>query len=135
MPSLVLGQPDASGAILVISGNPWSGTFQKYGITLRWLPIVSGAWNCYISLSGGGPPLSGGFMTVNSGQLPLSGGASSGMLDGMPMAPGDKYYIPALVLANQGGVTSGVFNLYAKVDAGASGVGRLYFEPWYTDGK
>lgn len=97
------------------------------GVQLRW---ISSGGNCYVAMSGGGPPLSGGFMTITSGQMALSGGASSGMLDGMLLGPGDKYFIEPAVLSNVANTTSGAFNLYALADLAASGVGRLYFEPW-----
>jgi hypothetical protein len=93
------------------------------GIQLRWI----GSGNAYIALSGGNPPKSGNFMTINSGTFPLSGGAASGMLDGMVMLTGDAYFIPQIVLGSKGGATSGSFNIYGLQDAAASG-GRMYFE-------
>ncbi len=126
MPSILIGQPYLSGAVTVISGNPWSGKLEPAGgIQLRW---ISSGGNCYIALSGGGPPLSGGFMTINSGTFPLSGGGASGLLDGMPMAPGDAYFVPRSALGSRDGQTSGRFNLFALADATASGVGRLFYE-------
>ena len=130
MPSLVLGTPFLSGATQIISGNPWSGQLEPKGtIRLWWICAASGA-NCYIALSGGGPPLSGGFMTYNSGGMLLSGGAASGMLDGIPIAPGGiaEYDVPKLGLGSTGGTTSGTYNLFANCDPAASGIGRLYFE-------
>lgn len=126
MPSIVLGQPYQSGAVQIITGNPWSGILiPTGGIQLRW---ISSGGNACIAFSGGGPPLSGGFMTLNSGQMPLSGGAASGMLDGMVLSTGDAMFIPRTVLSNRAGTTSGIVNLYALCDLAASGVGRLYFE-------
>ena len=126
MPSVILGQPAASGAQLVISGNPYSGRLEPVGgIQLLW---VSSGGNCYIAFSGGNPPLSGGFMTINSGSMALSGGAASGMLDGMIIPPGGGYFIPKIALGSTGGTTSGTFNLFALCDQAASGIGRLYFE-------
>ncbi len=125
MPSVVIGQPAASGAQLIISGNPWSGHLVPYSyLQLRW---VSSGGNVYVAFSGFGPPLSGGFMTINSGAMILSGGAASGMLDGLLISPGDCYSIPAAAITNKG-ATSGAFNLVANCDVQASGVGRLYFE-------
>ncbi len=74
-------------------------------------------------MSGGGPILSGNFMTITSGAMALSGGCLSGMLDGMPMAPGDTYFIPKTAFA-----TSGVYGVWAMCDVAASGIGRLYWE-------
>ena len=124
MPSLVLGNDPASGAIQILSGNPWSGFVVEPigGIQLRW---ISSGGSAYIALSGGGPPKSGGFMTINSGAMILSGGIASGMLDGFPLAPGDSYFIPKLAFKQ-----SGVFNVYALCDQAASGVGRLYWEAY-----
>lgn len=136
MPSVVLGQDPKSGAQLVVSGPLFSsGQTLRAGMQLRWVvPLASGfgtsGLNAYIALSGGGPPLSGPFMTINSGAMQLSGGASSGMLDGMPMFPGDRYFIPPAELGNQAGVNSGFFNIFALHDQAASGIGRLYFEPF-----
>lgn len=114
MPSLVLGQPLASGPQIIVSGNPWSGLAPTPvgGIQFRW---ISSGGNAYIGLSGG--------MTINSGQMFLSGGPNSGLLDGFPLAPGDGYFIPKLAFP-----LSGTYNVYAMCDQVASGVGRLYFE-------
>jgi hypothetical protein len=122
MPSVILGQPYASGAQQIISGNVFSGRAPEPvgGIQLFW---ISSGGQAYISLSGGGPVLSGGFMTINSGQMQLSGGYSSGKLDGFPMVPGAGYFIPKLAFQ-----VSGNFNVYALCDQSASGVGRLYWE-------
>lgn len=129
MPSLILGNPPASGAQLIFSGNLLSGRLTPAGgIQLRWL-TVSG--NAYIStsLSGGGPPLSGAFMTINSGQLLLSGGILSGLLDGTPMTPGDGLFVPMQQLPTlRAGPVSGTITLWALCDLGASGVGRLYVD-------
>lgn len=118
MPSVVLGQPLASGGQNILSGCacPWSGQAPSPvgGVQLRWMVGVSGA-NCYISLSGG--------MTVTSGQMFLSGGAASGLLDGMVMTPGDSYYIPHIATG-----PSGFLSIYALCDGPASGIGRLYWE-------
>ena len=120
MPSLILANPVASGAQTVISGNPWSGRPSPIGgIQFRW---VSSGGNCYIGMSGGGPPLSGNFMTRTSGGMFLSG-SLGGYMDGMLMAPGDSYFMPKSAIA-----LSGNFNMFAIVDPAASGVGRLFFE-------
>ncbi len=127
MPSLLLGNPLASGAQCVVSGGAgvYSGHMTPTStLLLRW---VSASGNCYIAFSGGGPPLSGNIMTIASGGFALSGGCLSGMLDGMPMAPGDTYLVPVVALTNKG-PTSGLYNVFALADVAASGIGRLYFE-------
>ena len=125
MPSVILG--NTSGGQLLISGNPWSGRLMNAGIQLKWVPSPSspprlGSGNAYIALSGN--------MTTNSGAVLGSGGAASGMVDGMCLGPGDAYYIEPSVIANSQGTGSGVFNIYAACDALVSGVGRIYFEPF-----
>lgn len=112
MPSTLLGNPLASGAQIIVSGNPWSGQNPRPqgGIQLRLSPTASG--NAYVGLSGG--------MTVTSGGMFLSGG---GLLDGMVMAAGDSYWIPRI-----GTGQSGSYNVYAQVDAAASGQARLHYE-------
>lgn len=115
MPSIVLGQPRASGAQLIVSGNPWSGNAPAPpigGVQLLW---VSSGGNAYIGLSGG--------ITINSGAMALSGGANSGMLDGMLLPPGGGYFIPKMACG-----LSGNLQLYGWCDQAASGIGRLYFE-------
>jgi hypothetical protein len=125
MPSMVLGNPVSSGAHTVISGAVYSGrNLPVGGVQLTWL---SSGGNCYIAFSGGGPVLSGGFMTVNSGGMLLSGGGASGMLDGIPITPAGSYFVPAIAF-NTRGVASGTWNLFAVCDPAASGVGRLYWE-------
>lgn len=112
MPSIILGQPLASGPQIIVSGNPWSGQQAQFpvgGIQFRW---VSSGGNAYIGMSGG--------MTITSGGMMQSGG---GLLDGMPMAPGDAYFIPRLGLK-----TSGAYTVYGMCDVAASGAGRLFFE-------
>ncbi len=118
---MILGNPLASGATPILSGWPWSGRPAKPvgGVQIRW---ISSGGNCYIALSGN-PILSGGFMTLTSGQMYLSGGANSGLLDGMPLAPGDSYFVPRLATG-----LSGQLSIFAICDQAASGIGRLYWE-------
>ena len=132
MPSVVLGNDPASGAQLVVSGSLYSGQLLHFGISLLW---VSSGGNCYVSTSGGNPPLSGGFMTITSGGMAKSGGAASGMLDGMLLLPFTRYYIPPGMLYNRGGSNSGSFNIFALCDPAASGVGRLYFDQYFPGTK
>lgn len=111
MPSILIGNPLASGPQIIVSGNPWSGHITPVGgVQLRWDKNASG--NCYIGLSGA--------MTVTSGGMFLSGG---GLLDGMQISPGDAYWIPRI-----GTGISGSISIYAGCDATASGQGRLYYE-------
>ncbi len=125
MPSVLLGNPFASGANVVIAGNPYSGELRPQGgILIKW---ISSGGNCYYGFSGGGPPLSGVVLSITSGGLTLSGGCASGMLDGMCLAPGESYFIPAIAITKTG-PTSGQFNLFAWADPSASGIGRLFFE-------
>ena len=114
MPSLLLGQPRASGPQIVVSGWPWAGNpASPVGcVALRW---ISSGGNAYIGLSGS--------MTINSGQMFLSGGPNSGLLDGMPLAPGDTYQVPRMATG-----PSGQLSIFAFCDQSASGVGRLFFE-------
>ncbi len=128
MPSIVLGNPHASGAQLVISGNPWSGQIKPVGgIQLRWFPVSGTGGNCFIGFSGAGVPASSGGLTVTSGGFLLSGGANSGMMDGSQMGNGDGYYVPALAIQARGGQNLGGWNLCALTDTAGSG-GRLNFE-------
>jgi len=113
MPSTIIGNPLASGPQIIVSGNPWSGlqVMPQGGIQLK---LGSGAaGNVYIGLSGG--------TTLNSGGLFLSG--ASGLLDGMPVGPGESYFIPRYAFK-----TSGTYTVYARHDAAASGIARLYYE-------
>lgn len=114
MPSLILGQPVASGPNIIVSGNPWSGKNPKPvdGVQLRWM---SSGGNAFIGLSGN--------FTVTSGGFLLSGGTNSGLGDGMFLAPGDSYFLPKAVCG-----LSGTYNVFATCDVAASGVGRLFFE-------
>lgn len=114
MPSIVLGQPRASGPQLVMSGCPWSGQplSPVGGVQLLW---VSSGGNAYIGLSGN--------VTITSGQMALSGGANSGLSDGMMMPPGGGYFVPRMATG-----PSGQLQIYAWCDGNASGVGRLFFE-------
>lgn len=113
MPSMILNNPFASGPQIILNGNPWSGLLRKPEGQIDFLWVSSGGL-CYVGMSG--------VMTQNSGSMFLSGGANSGMLDGMAIPPGGRYSIPRL-----GMMVSGVFSIYANCDVAASGTGRLYF--------
>lgn len=112
MPSVLIGNPLASGPQILISGCFWSGrqAVPQGGIQLRLSPDASG--NVYVGLSGGTTMMSGGMF--------LSGG---GRLDGMIMAPGDPYFIPRAAFG-----VSGTINVYVRHDAAASGQGRMFYE-------
>ena len=114
MPSVLIGNPLASGAQQIVSGNPWSGagpSFPLGGIQLLLSPDASG--NVYIGLSGG--------INVTSGGMFLSG--SLGYMDALPLQPGGAYFIPKTAFR-----TSGEYNVYARHDAACSGQARLYWE-------
>ncbi len=111
MPSILIGNPLASGAQIIVSGNPWSGTIVPItGLQLRLDKAASG--NVYIGLSGG--------TTMTSGGMFLSGG---GLLDGFLLGPGDAYFIPKGRFQ-----FSGTYNVYARHDVACSGQARLYYE-------
>lgn len=112
MPSTLIGNPLASGAQIIVSGKPYSGwmNIPIGGIQLRLDNSAGG--NIYVGFSGN--------ITANSGGMFLSGGGTS---DGMVMYPGDAYFIPKSSLP-----ISGVINIYARHDATASGIARLYYQ-------
>ena len=119
MPSVFI--TNQSGGHLLFSGDMWSGQFRPQGgVQLR--ADRSNSGNIYVGLSG--------WVTVRSGDYPLSGGGYTlGQLDGMQIGPGDAYWIPAIGFANKGGVTSGTPNIYVACDAAASGgFARLFYE-------
>lgn len=111
MPSTLIGNPLASGAQQVLSGNIWSGTgvSPQGGVHFQWDINASGS--VYLALSGGA--------TLNSGSYFLSGG---GLLDGVQLPPGRSYFMPKLAFK-----TSGEFNVFARHDPAASG-NRLFYE-------
>lgn len=111
MPSTVVGNHPASGPMILVSGNPWSGqNVPVGGIQLYLHPNASGM--VYVGLSGA--------MTLNSGSVFLSGG---GLNDAMAIAPGGAYFIPRVAFK-----TSGTVNVYVHNDAAASGQARLFYE-------
>lgn len=112
MASFLVGYPDASGAMPVISGNPWSGDIGVQGKVLLKLDRTSSG-NVYIGFSGG-------IQRTSGGAVP---NVNSGLLDGYCMHPGDTLEVPRLVIN-----TSGTFNIFLRHDAACSGQGRLYFE-------
>lgn len=112
MPSIILGNPLASGPQQIVSGNYWSGRAGPVGgIQLVLYPDASGL--AYVGLSGGTTMRSGGFF--------LSG--TLGRLDGMPLSPGVPYFIPKMALGR-----SGSFNVWVWADAACSGQARLGWE-------
>lgn len=117
VPSIVVGNPVASGPQQVILGNPWSGVNPVPIGGFQFALAREASGSVYIGYSGG--------MTQNSGCMFLSGGANSGMLDGMPINPGGGYFVPRTLVPYQ----SGAYNIYVRHDAACSGQGRLYFDP------
>lgn len=118
MPSSLFGQNVTSGAQQIVSGNPFSGNtgLPIGGIQLRWDPLASGL--AYVGYSGGPTGV-----TINSGGFFLSGG---GLSDGVPLAPGDTYFIPMVKLPYAH--TSGTFNIYFRADVACSGQARMYWD-------
>jgi hypothetical protein len=125
LPSVILGNPLASGGQQLISGNPWSGQSLEPvgGIQLKLDKTASG--NAYICLSGAGIHPGSGGQTLGSGGMFLSGFLSSGLMDGVQIGPGEGYFIPALVVKRQ---LSGNIQIGALVDQAGSGQARLYWE-------
>ena len=109
MPSVLLGLQ--SGGENLFSGGTWSGYNVEplSAIVLRLDRTASG--NVYVGLSGG--------VTITSGGFYLSGG---GLLDGIPLYPGDVYEIPRL-----GAGLSGNPQVYFTSVAAASGQSRLCY--------
>ena len=114
MPSILVGQPVASGPQQVIVGNPFSGSYHPIGgIQVVLSYQASGA--VYLGLE------SSGNVTMNSGGFFLSGNA--GFTDGVELKPGAERFIPKTAFP-----VSGVWNLYLRHEAAASGQARLYYE-------
>ena len=110
MPSVLIGNPLASGAQQIVSGNPWSGDYRPIGgVQLVLDRSASGA--IYVGTSGN--------ITLNSGGMFLTGG---GLNDGVQLAPGGSYFIPKLAFV------SGEYNLFIRHDAACSGQARLFYE-------
>lgn len=111
MPSTIVGYPVASGPQPLISGNPWSGSFNPESeIRLKLDRTASGS--VYVGLSGN--------ITMTSGSYFLSGG---GLNDGYCMLPGDEYRIPRSAMT-----ASGTINVYMRHDAACSGQARIHYE-------
>jgi hypothetical protein len=112
MPSVLAGQPFASGPQLLVSGCFWSGqaTSPQGGVLVVVDREASGS--IYIGFSGS--------LTYKSGAGYLTGG---GLNDGVQLGPGQNRFIPRLMLPN-----SGTINIYFWTDAAASGQARVYWE-------
>jgi hypothetical protein len=119
MPSVIIGQPLASGPQVIISGNYFSGSsgraYPVGGVFFKMPFDASG--QVYIGLSGG--------MSLNSGTALPGGGMLSGQLDGIPLGKSESYTIPALVFKSQ---ASGFAGVFARHDPAVSGITRLSFE-------
>lgn len=112
MPSAIVG--NISGGALLVSGDIYSGSFQPVGgIQLRLSPTAPGT--VYVGL----PNLSGDYPTITSGGALASGG---GLLDAMPLAAGDSYFVPRSRLV------SGIQTIRCVMTAASSG-GRMFWEP------
>lgn len=112
MPSTIIGNPVLSGPQPIVTGWPWSGNIRPQGgVMLRLDKTSSGT--VFIGYSGG--------MTVTSGGMLLSG--TSGLLDGLPLYPGDVLWVPRIATGN-----SGSLSIYAVAEAACSGQARLYYE-------
>ena len=139
MPSTVINYVPGSGFCPLFSGNPWSGqpTVPVGGIQLRAAPQNSGY--LYISLSGaypvsgvmstlvgsGGPTINSGTWAALSGNPIRAGG--TGIMDAMPLAPGDTYFLPKIADARF--AWSGQFGICVGQDPACSGgFGRLFVE-------
>lgn len=117
MPSVIIGNPVASGAQQVIVGNPFSGNPKPItGILFRLDRSASGSVYLGIQQSG--------LVNLNLGGMFLSGG-ESGFLDGMQLPPGQTYFIPKGALNYY---SSGYWPVFARHDAECSGQARLYYE-------
>ena len=114
MPSFLVGYPVASGAMPLISGNPWSGSPGVQGKIVLKLDRTSSG-NVYVGLSGG-------ILCTSGGAVP---NVNSGLLDGFVMHPGDTLEIPRIAIN-----ASGSYNVYLRHDAACSGQGRLYYEKY-----
>lgn len=117
MPSIVIGNPVASGAQPLIVGNPFSGDSHPItGLYLRLDRSASGS--VYVGIQ------QSGLVTLNSGGMFLSGN-TSGFLDGMQIPPGQDYFIPKGALNYY---SSGYWPVFVHHDAECSGQARLYYE-------
>src|SRR5690349_5082660 len=132
MPSMVIDYVPGSGYTPLFSGSWFSGGPREPvgGVQLYADPANSG--RIYISLSGG-YPVSGQFgllvgsggPTITSGAMRLSGGGSSGLMDGFPLPPGGGYFVPRLGFNS----LSGFYPMCAGTDPACSGgFARLYWE-------
>jgi hypothetical protein len=141
MPSIVIGGQSGGHPLWISGNNPWSGVQRgpfptggiqfRYGVATANASFYSGNLSGLVYIALSGP------MTTTSGALPLSGAASSGLLDGVPLAAGDSYFLPRLATGgtsgqiSSGGLYSGVtppFNVWFTCDANVSGIARVAFE-------
>ena len=117
MPSILVGQPVASGPQQVIIGNPFSGSIHPIGGILFTLDYTaSGAVYMGINASG--------TVTLTSGGFFLSGN-TPGINDGFQIKPGATYFVHKTAMTQW---ASGVWPIYIRHDAACSGQARLYYE-------
>ena len=122
MPSTLVG--GQSGGVLLVSGNVYSGSILDIGTgypggqgrvggcQLKLASSASGS--VYVGL----PGLSGAAVTIGSGGFLSSGG----LADGIPLSPGQDYFVPRSRLV------SGVETIQLIPEAAASGQARLFWE-------
>ena len=115
MPGIRLN--NQSGGQLAISGAWYSGNGSEPIGSILFRAAVYNSGAMYVGLSGG--------ITINSGGLNLSGFANgSGLMDAVPVYPGDCYQLPRLATLRY----SGNFNVYIATDPAVSGQGYAFWE-------
>jgi hypothetical protein len=135
---MVVGYVAGSGFSPLISGF---GTYASGrtipGGGLQIIADPSNSGSIYVSLSGAfvfsgqvGLLVSSGGPTISSGAMPLSGGISSGLMDGLKLNPGASFLVPKICIQNAlGGTGSGTLQVCLGSDTAGSGAySRVYWE-------
>jgi hypothetical protein len=112
MPSTIIGAQ--SGGVSLVSGRFFSGAIWPIG-GLQLIADRNNSGAVFVALSGN--------VTISSG----GGLGSGGMLDGLPLYPGDSYFVPKFAISGNL-ATSGTAIVTVTVAAGVSGFCRLYWE-------
>jgi hypothetical protein len=117
MPSCLPGF--VSGGAPIVSGNPFSGYFDRppTGIRFKLSRAVSGL----VYLGVNRLMASGGITSTSGGAL-----SSGGINDGWELGPGDETFLPAGLLQGSGGLVNRV---YVHVPAAISGTMRVFWRP------